>query len=380
MGEKRTLLASFSGEIGTKKPGARKDLQILVVKNLKSRAAAFGVSVEIEDFHGRLKVVSEEGAEALLRSHFGLGKLAELYQINETFDWQILLPERPFTFEIYVDRWESPEQKRKALTLKNELLSLLEKEAEAKLSRWDNHPPEHLRLFLEARKEGLFLLKLLKPGPGGLPVGSGGRVLLLFSGGPDSLLSAWLLLRRGLEVVLLFFDDGDRGRKELVEEAAKALTFFYPEGELSLFRIPYRDHLEALGEAVPARERCFYCKALMLKLAEGVLPEVGAESLATGDLLGEQASQTIKALSFISAGRGLILRPVLALTKEEIFARLAEVGLKEVAERGLPPCRFAPERPRTTPRKAPFKAVKILRKLARIPTKVESKKVKWEKR
>ncbi|NPA48433.1 MAG: hypothetical protein GXO20_00475 [Thermodesulfobacteria bacterium] len=380
MAEEVTYLASFSGEIGTKRAGTQKALKELTLENLSARAEVLGLSLKVEEFRGRLKISSSQReVERLLLTHFGLGRVAPYFRITPEFDWQALLPARPFTFEIYVDRWQSPELKQEALALKRRLLSLFEAEAEKRLTLWDNHPPAHLRLFLEAWEEGIFLLKDPQPAAGGFPVGSGGRVLLLFSGGPDSLLAAWLLLRRGLEVTLLFFDDEEEGRAELVELAARKLAFFIPRGEMLLVHHPFRKHLLELKDSVPERERCFYCKSLMLEIGRDLLPKVPAGALATGEILGEQASQTLPALQFINFGKDLVLRPVLAFTKEEVFGKLTEVGLEKIATRRLPACPFAPERPRTAPRKDPSKAAKILRKLARIPARPAFKILKYRR-
>ncbi len=366
-----TFLASFSGEMGTKRAATQKVLKELVVKNLSSRAKILGFSLKIEKFYGRLKIESQKGIENLLLSHFGLGRVAQFFPITSDFDWHCLLPQRPFTFEIYLEKWEDSSCKEEALSLKRKLLSFLEEESLKRLSSWDNHPLEHLRFYLEGRREGLFLLKDPKPAPGGLPVGFSGRVLLLFSGGPDSILAAWLLLRRGLEVVLLFFDDQEEGRAKLVEETAAKLAFFTPQGKFRFLRYPFRKHLLEIQKGFSTREQCFYCKSLMLEIGKGLLTKVEAEALATGEILGEQASQTLPALRFISFGKGLVLRPVLTFTKEEVFAKLVEIGWEGKAK--LPPCPFTPRRPRTLPRKDPSKILKTLQKLAKIAVKVEEK-------
>ena len=366
MGKEVTFLVSFSGEIGTKRAGTQNALRELTLKNLHLRAKKLKISLEAEEFYGRLKVRAPVEAEKILKSHFGLGRLSRLFSVQEGLCWEEILPRRPFTFEVYVERWISSVHRERALAFKRSLLELLTAEARRRLSLWDNHPPEHLHFVVESWPEGLFLLKEIRPGaPGGFPVGSAGDVLLLFSGGPDSLFSAWLLLRRGLRVALLFFDDEEKGRRELVEETARALLPFYPEGKLLLLRLPYREKLASLKGLFPERERCFFCKTLMLKIGKKLLPKAGAEALATGEILGEQASQTLPALKFLSFQEGLLLRPLITFNKEEVFEKLKEVGLWEEANKKLPPCPFAPRRPRTKLQKNPLKFARILQKLAR---------------
>ncbi len=372
MAKKITFLASFSGEIGTKRPGTQKELKALTLNNLTTRAQKLGLQLKLEEFKGRIKVFAAEDRkiERLLRTTPGLGKIARFHELTPSFPVEDLLPERPFTFEIYVTKWEGGAAKERALNTKKELLKKLEQEALKRLKAWDGHPPSHLFWEIEAYDEGLILLENPVQGAGGLPIGSTGKALLLFSGGPDSLLAAWLLMKRGLSVSLVFFDDGETERERRVKEAAEALAYFTPEGKLSFWRLYYRPFLETLKKELPERERCLYCKALMLRLAEVVLSKEKGDVMATGDILGEQASQTLAALKFINGSR-FLLRPLLAFNKEEVFEKLSALGLKALAQRRLPPCSFAPERPRTAPRKDPLKAEKILRKLARKPVEME---------
>ena len=369
MGEEINYLMSFSGELGTKRAGTQEALKELAVNNLKARAEALGLELSLEEFRGRLLLrfkAFSEGLERFLATNPGLGRWARFYRVEDNFPFEALLPARPFTFEVYVTRWAGRAEKERALDLKRRLLALLTEEARVRLSAWDNHPPLHLRFELEAYEDGLFLLEGPRPGAGGLPVGAAGKALLLFSGGPDSLLSAWLLLRRGLEVALLFFSDGEAERERLLKEAAGKLAYLFPGGRLELLVLDYRPYLEALEREAPVRERCLYCKGLMLRLAQKVLEREGAQVLATGEILGEQASQSLLALKFTDPS-SFVLRPVIAYNKEEVFKGLSSLGLKQLAERALPPCHLAPKRPRTAPKSPPLKAEKLWRKWTRRP-------------
>lgn len=352
----RTYLVSFSEEIGIKSPGTRKALQELAVRNFLSRATAAGLFVETKAFSGRLLMKGPPELKALLLSHFGFGKVAEFYELSpndllsSTFLEEIL-PERPFTYVVYVDRVKPKSRFQEVLNLKSTLLAKLAEESQRRLlSVWDNFPPERLEIRLEARDHKIFVLMNPKVGVSGLPVGSGERVLILFSGGPDSLLAALLLARRGQEVALLFMDDGEEGRWEAVQQAASELAYFFPGMSLDLYRLSYREILEFLSSKTPKRERCFFCKATMLKLATELARREGFSAVATGEIIGEQASQTLPALRFTSAVvAGLVLRPLLTFNKEEVFQQLERVGLGEVARRSLPPCPFVPDHPHTRP-------------------------------
>ena len=355
--EDKTYLVSFSGEIGTKAPATRRALEELTLENLRRRAAASGIFLEIERFSGRLRVRVPHKAERLLLTHAGLGKVAELLEGSlEEIPSLVkgFLPGRPFTYVVYVDRVRPKEDFPRALELKRALLEVLSSEAEKRLLRWDNHPPERVEIRLEMEEGRVLALLNPRRGLSGLPVGSGERVLLLFSGGPDSLLSGIRLALRGQGVGLVFFDDGEPGRAEAVKEAARRLSYFFPDLKLPFFHLSFREALEFLSQRVSRRERCFFCKSAMLRISAEIAGRRRFSAVATGEILGEQASQTLPALEFTRRASGVSpLRPVLSFRKEEVFSELSALGLSEVAERALPPCPFAPDHPHTRPASSP---------------------------
>ncbi|OAG26971.1 tRNA sulfurtransferase [Thermodesulfatator autotrophicus] len=378
MAKEVAFLLSPSGEIGTKKPGTQKAFIDTWQQTLKTRLEKLGFSPVIKGFHSRLLLRGPEEMEKALISHLGTGKVFRFYQIKAGFDFKALLPARPFTYEIYVKAKE-PAWREKALSLKKNLLKMLAEEAQKRHSLWDNYPPEHLYWLIEGRKDRLFLLANPRKGPGGLPVGTGEKVLVLFSGGPDSLLAAYLLLRRGQKVSLLFFDDEENERYEKVTQAARALAYFLPDLSLDFYTLKYRPFLEELAEKAPKRKICLFCKSLMLILAQKIAEKKGFLALSTGDILGEQASQTLPALSFISHfPRVPVLRPVIALTKEEVYEKLSLIGLKEVAQKALPPCPFAPRHPRTALPKPSQKEEKFLHLLVQKSVILKKEKIFWE--
>lgn len=371
-------LLSPSGELGTKRKGTQEAFLRLVVENLRSRVRETGLNFTFKRYGLRLLLEGPEEIKPFLKSHIGLAHFRPLIRLSTSSPLEGLclekyLPPRPFTFTLYAKRFSEAGIRSQVLSFKKELLTLLSEAAWERLKQWDNYPPERLSWSLEGHGSEIWLLLNKEKAPGGLPVGGGGRVLVLFSGGPDSLLAAYLMARRGQEVRLVFFDDAAPGRKEMVFQAARALAYFFPRLSVSLIRVEFRPFLEALKDLVPERERCLFCKAVMFSQAETLLKE--NEVLVSGEILGEQASQTLPALLFTGQGRRLF-RPLLGFNKEEVFSFLAEAGLSQVANLPLPPCTFAPKRPHTKPTKSPFVMRKILQKLKK-PYQRERIELKW---
>ncbi len=200
-------------------------------------------------------------------------------------------------------------------------------------------------------------------GPGGLPLGTQGTAVALISGGIDSPVAAWLMMRRGVEILPLHMKVGDRS-EESFYRVLRVLREYSRGGE----RDPtVLDHAEtmtqvtsALAEVGELSWTCLFCKRAMLKAAEEVARARGAEAIVTGESLGQVASQTLANMSVISRGLELpVLRPLIGMDKEEIVSVAKRIGTYQVYERP-PPCPFRPKRVITSARWDKF--VEVARK------------------
>jgi len=171
------------------------------------------------------------------------------------------------------------------------------------------------------------------PGAGGLPVGSGGTVLGLLSGGIDSPVAAWRMMRRGCRVDFVHFHSEpftDRTSQEKVRILARALTAW--ELDATLLLVPFAEVQRQIVAAVPRPLRVVLYRRMMLRIAEALARARGAEALVTGESLGQVASQTLANLAVIGEVATLpVLRPLVGMDKEEI-SRLAErIGTYETS-------------------------------------------------
>src|SRR2546422_10335652 len=166
------------------------------------------------------------------------------------------------------------------------------------------------------------------PGAGGLPVGASGRVLALLSGGIDSPVAAWRMMRRGCRVDLVHFHSVPFHARTS-QEKALALARLLVEWELEAVL-----HLVAFGEiqrqivaAVQRPLRVVLYRRMMLRIAEGLARQGGAEALVTGESLGQVASQTLANLAVIAEAASLpLLRPLIGMDKSEIAAQAERLG------------------------------------------------------
>ena len=171
------------------------------------------------------------------------------------------------------------------------------------------------------------------PGAGGLPVGTSGRVLGLLSGGIDSPVAAWRMMRRGCRVDFVHFHSMpflDRTSQEKARELARRLVAW--ELEADLYLVPFAEVQRQIVTAVGRPLRVVLYRRMMLRIAEAIARRAGAEALVTGESLGQVASQTLGNLAVIEAASGLpVLRPLIGTDKSEIVAEAMRIDTFETS-------------------------------------------------
>jgi tRNA uracil 4-sulfurtransferase len=219
--------------------------------------------------------------------------------------------------------------------------------------RVDLENPE-LTLWVEVLRDRILLSLDKQAGPGGFPVGSSGRVLALLSGGIDSPVAAWRLMKRGCRAVLAHFHAfplQDRSTIDKTRELARILTRWQLRSRLLL--IPFGPVQQAIVAACPAPLRVVLYRRFMVRIGEALARRHRARALVTGESLGQVASQTLDNMSVIDeAARGPVLRPLVGMDKEEITAQARRIGTFEVSTLPDQDCcqLFVPRHPATAAR------------------------------
>jgi thiamine biosynthesis protein ThiI len=184
------------------------------------------------------------------------------------------------------------------------------------------------RIYVEVVTNDAFYAFEKERGSGGLPVGTSGKVLCLLSGGIDSPVAAWRVMRRGCRTLFVHFHSYpilSRVSQEKVREIARILT----ERQLRsrLYLVPFGAVQQQIVVAVPPPLRVVTYRRLMVRIAERIARDEGAHALVTGDVIGQVASQTIENLMVVeSAATMPILRPLIGFDKDEITAEAARLG------------------------------------------------------
>ena len=185
-----------------------------------------------------------------------------------------------------------------------------------------------LTIHIELMTEYAFYFFGKEPGAGGLPTGTGGRVACLLSGGIDSPVAAYRMMRRGCSVLLIHFHSYpilSRASQEKVREIATLLTRHQLRSRLLL--VPFGELQQQVLLAVRPELRVVIYRRLMLRIAERLARRWGARALVTGEVVGQVASQTLDNLTTIARASTLeILRPLVGMDKDEISAQAERIG------------------------------------------------------
>jgi thiamine biosynthesis protein ThiI len=172
-----------------------------------------------------------------------------------------------------------------------------------------------------------------EPGAGGLPTGVSGRVACLLSGGIDSPVAAWRLMRRGCRALFVHFHSYPIVSMTSQEKARRIvgrLTEFQLHSRL--FLVPFGTLQQRLVVEVPPPLRVVLYRRFMFRIAEQIARRAGARAIVTGEVVGQVASQTLENLTIIDGAAGMpVLRPLVGFDKEEITAEARRIGTYETS-------------------------------------------------
>jgi thiamine biosynthesis protein ThiI len=190
-----------------------------------------------------------------------------------------------------------------------------------------------LTIHVLVDEKGIFIWTHSVPGPGGLPVGVGGRATCLISGGIDSPVAAYLLMKRGMRLDFVHFHSvprTDPASLEKVEDLIRILIRY--QGPARLAMVPLLPIQEEIAAHCPAELRVLLYRRFMLRLADEAADRLRSDALITGESLGQVASQTIQNLRAVeSVARKPVLRPLIGLDKPEIIAIARRMGTYETS-------------------------------------------------
>mgnify|MGYP000701722286 FL=1 len=302
----------------------------------------------------------DEAVEALSRV-FGIAGICPIVvEENKDFDHIAAVvcdyvreryEERAFSFKVNVRRADKkyPIKSMEVAALLGE--KLLERYEEEGL-HVDVHEPDVL-LTVEIRDK-VYIYSDEIPGPGGMPVGTGGRAMLLLSGGIDSPVAGYMISKRGVSLEATYFHappyTSERAKQKVVD-LAKLIARY--TGPITLHVVNFTDIQMAIYEKCPHDELTIIMRRYMMKIAEHFAKESGCLALVTGESIGQVASQTMQSLYVTNEVCEMpVFRPCIGMDKQDIVELSERIGTYETSILPYEDCCtiFVAKHPVTKPR------------------------------
>ena len=342
------------GEIGVKSPVVRKRFEKKLISNIKKL-----IECKITINQGRIFLFPEDHEKAVrsLKKIFGVvsfsptvstdtdyGSIKSTVQdyIKELMDKGEFDPEKPFAVKcrrVGTHNFSSREMAGFCGAAVIELTN-----APVDLSN-----PE-FKLFVEVRENKTYIFHQKIAGPGGLPIGTQGRMIALVSGGIDSPVATYLMMKRGCDITILNFNNYPytSGSNEKIIKIYQKLKEYASGSELKLYQVNYGDFLKKCTEEAPPRMTCVLCKSGMYQIAEKIAKTEKALAIIDGSSVGQVASQTLPNILATRYSTSMpVLSPLIGLDKTEISEIAEKIGTFPISILPDNGCSAAPKHPET---------------------------------
>ena len=339
------------GEITLKDSWTRQNWERILASNIAFSLHKAGVEHKVIRGEGRIFVHTPDvRASEIAARVFGVVSTSPARTVSSDLEEmsrlavEIALQSKPATFAI--------RPRRTGVSISSEQIGRAVGEAvrQATGASVDLDDPE-LEIFVEARRDRTYVFTEVVKGLGGLPLGSQGKMLVLISGGIDSPVAAWMMMKRGCPVTLLHFDS--RPYADAINQSircAGVLSEWTSGRKIDFITIPIQKGIEKIQAHYP-RATCILCRRLMYRIAAEVMEKEEALGIVTGYSMGQVASQTAENILAEQAAIGVpVFHPLIAMDKSEIIDLARKIGTYEVTEE-TKSCTAVPNKPMTRAKK-----------------------------
>ena len=349
------LIIARYGEIGVKSSGVRSQFEKRLVKNIK---ATFDCSVDRNQ--GRIYIYPKQFDEGIekLNMVFGVVSYSPAVSTQFTFDKlnetltsyvEQLISENVLDintkFAIKCRRVGTHDVSSQEIAAYCGSVVKNVVDAPVDLSNPD------LTIFVEVRDDDAYIFHEKIKGPGGLPLGTQGKVVCLISSGIDSPVAAYLMMKRGCEVIALHCNNDPFSGPKVTENFNLLIDRLdeYANGSTIKRRvIDYGEYLTVAKQKAPEKMTCVLCKSGMYGIAEKLAQKLGADAIVDGSSIGQVASQTLPNILATRYGVDIpILSPLIGLDKEEITDIAIKIGTFEISKLDDGGCSAVPRYPMT---------------------------------
>jgi thiamine biosynthesis protein ThiI len=351
------ILIRPTGELSIKSTQTRRKFQRGLIAAIKDALSSTGGEFRVLNEWGRIFVESSNRAALdVVPRVFGISSISEIEGVTKP-DLESIVATGA---ELYADRVRggtfavrARRAGRHSFSSKDvnyDLGAALNPYAEVNLDEPD------VTVGVEIREDRAYFFSQQIPGAGGLPLGVEGRAVALLSGGYDSAVAAWMLLKRGVELDYVFCNLAGSAYERAVLSVAKLLADEWSYGTRPRIHvIEFEEPVHLLKESVSESFWQVILKRLMYRAGERVAREMKAHAIVTGEAVGQVSSQTLANLRAINESIALpVLRPLVGFDKTEIIERSRQIGTYALSEKVREYCALTEEYPvtGTTPAEA----------------------------
>lgn len=351
-----TLVMARYGELFLKSEPVKRHFIGMLLRNIRKALAASGRECRYETPRGRILIYGEDPdtTAAIVSRIFGIVDVSTCHRTStdladlSAVGLSLALPRLKAGMSFAVRAKRQHKTGMNSQDLGMEIGSHIYDNIPGLSVDLDN--PDY-EVFVEIRDFGGLVYDNRIPGPGGLPWGTQGRVLVLLSAGIDSPVASWLSMKRGCEITHLYLDAGRWAGSDVTAAAIdnhRKISLWCAGNPLSMVIANNEALFDRMSELkVPPRYRCVICKRFMQNVAGRMMAHEGALAVVTGENLGQVASQTLANLGVVAdAATVPVLHPLITFDKEETITIARRIGTFETHPGDLA-CRAVPKMPAT---------------------------------
>lgn len=350
-----TWMIRLSGDLTTKLHHTRRRFQRRLVNNLKQALESHGIGYRLHPGWSRLLLHADDArVPEVLAQVFGIHSFSRVHEYPLTTLEDLVAQGKALYAHAVRGKTYAVRARRagqgpfSSMEVQVALGTALNAEATVNLT------DPQVTVHVEVREGRVYFFSDQHPGPGGLPLGVEGKALMLVSGGFDSAVAAWMLLRRGLALDYAFFRLGGEAHERDVRQVVGVLARRWSHGTRpKLYVIPFEDVVAQIQDKVQTRYWQVVLKRQMYRTAQQLALRKRIHTLVTGESLGQVSSQTLANLEALSvAGSMLMLRPLIGFNKQDIIEKAYQIGTGELSAKVPEYCAIVPEQPSTSARSA----------------------------
>jgi len=355
-----SVIVRFTGELWLKKVWTRKFYEKRLARNIKQTLKHYRIEyVELVRRHGRFYLKTKSALEAsnILARVFGISSVSPGIETSSEFDNIIqkslqlaeISLKKGNTFAVRCKRVGNQDYSSADVQkiLGQKIQDTFGKELDLRV---DLSNPDVV-LGVEIRDNQTFVYLHTIDAVGGMPLGVQPRLVGLFSGGIDSAVGMWLVMKRGCPVVPIYFDNSpftDYTTTDRALKVAKVLFDWAIGFPRKVYIVQHGENMKKI-RTTNKKYSCLLCKRMMYRVAERLAAQLHAEGIVTGEAIGEQASQTITNLRVLDTAvkEYPVHRPLLGFDKEETEAIGRRIGTYEFSSSKAGACSAVPYQPST---------------------------------